>query len=324
MIDGDGGADGAPSSRSAEPFSLIVLPDTQVQVYKWADDYYAQMRWVAANAGPLNVRYVIHVGDVIEGCVYGLTPAQIEDQWKRAKVGIDLIHGKVPYVVAIGNHDFDGWGMPCERSNTDFSAGITRTNRAASTFNRYFPRSRYASWPTFGGTFPEDLNDNSFHVFTAGGTNWMIVTLKYQPTDAELAWARQVIESHPDHEVIISTHSYLNRNGNRSADGERIWNNLGKRYANVSFILSGHINSKRRTSVGDNGNTVYEIMSDYQTYSDRNRNSFLRVMRFDPVAKTVSVRAYSPTLKHDNDNASDDDNFVLNDVRFPAAEAATP
>jgi len=299
-----------------EAFSLIVMPDTQVQVYKWPDDYYAQMRWVAANVVPLNVRYVIHIGDVVEGCVYGLTAAQIEDQWKRARAGIDLIEGKVPYVLAIGNHDFDGWGIPCDPSNTDFGAGITKTNRVASNFNRYFPRSRYAAWPTFGGTFPDDLNDNSFHLFTAGGTDWMIVTLKYQPTDAELAWARGVVEAHPDRQVIVSTHSYLSGNGKRSPDGDRVWNNLGKLYPNVSFILSGHINSKRQTSVGDHRNTVYEIMSDYQTYSDRNRNTFVRVMAFDPAAKTVSVRAYSPTLARDNTDAADDDHFVLENVSF--------
>jgi hypothetical protein len=313
----DGGVEAAAASVEApKPFTLVVVPDTQVQVYKWPDDYYKQMKWIADNVQSLGIQYVIHVGDIIEGCVYGLSEAQIEDQWKRAKKGTDFLEGKVPYIMTIGNHDFDGWGTPCDPSNTDFGAGITKTNRVATKFNKYYPRSLFASRPTFGGTFPDDLNDNSFHVFRAGGTDWLVLTLKYQPTDAELDWASEVVATHPDHHVIIDTHSYLSGNGQRSPDGDRIWEKVGKRYPNVSFILSGHINSKRRTATGDAGNTVHEIMSDYQTYKDRPRNSYLRLMTFDPAAKTVSVRTYSPTLNKDNATASDDDKFVLSGVEF--------
>jgi hypothetical protein len=319
----DAGAGGAEDASSPpprpKPFTLVVVPDTQVQVYKWPEDYYAQMTWIRDNVDVLDIRYVIHVGDIVEGCIYGLTPAELEAQWERAKKGTDLIHGRVPYIVTIGNHDFDGWGQPCVSSNTNFAEGITRTNRVATKFNHYYPRSLFSSWPTFGGTFPTDLNDNAYHQFRAGGTDWLIITLKYQPTDAEIAWAGEIAQAHRNHQIIIDTHSYLTGDGSRSTEGDRIWNGLGKLYPNIAFILSGHVSSARRVSIGVAGNTVHEIMSDYQTYSDRERNSWLRLMTFDPVAETVSVRTYSPTLDRDNDSAADDDHFVLSDIVFPQA-----
>ncbi|MFG2417226.1 hypothetical protein [Streptomyces goshikiensis] len=62
---------------------------------------------------------------------------------------------------------------------------IHRGARRAA-FNRNFPRSGFSNLLSFGGTYSAGQNDNSFHMFSAGGTNWLILALKCAPTDDEI------------------------------------------------------------------------------------------------------------------------------------------
>ena len=96
--------------------------------------------------------------------------------------------------------------------------------------------------------------------------------------------------------MIVDTHEYQNGD-NRSPIGERVWNTLARRHANIKFVLSGHyVNAGVRVDVGDHGNTVYQIQADYMTYSIPrvNDNSYMRLMDFDTRAGTVAVKTFSP------------------------------
>lgn len=88
-----------------------------------------------------------------------------------------------------------------------------------------------------------------------------------------------------------------------------------RKHANIEFVLCGHLSTaSRRMDMGDNGNPVFQILSDYQNYDQREPNSYIRTMLFDPNAKTVSVRTYSPAF--DKEMTGDAHDFVLTDVPF--------
>jgi hypothetical protein len=266
------------------PFTIIMVPDTQYTVQNWPEHYFAQVNWIVDNVDALDIAFVVHVGDLQE------TAYRLID-WQNAAEGLDYLQGVVPYSVAIGNHDFDAWadgGDPHQNIAND---------RSSSMFNQYVPRSRMTAYHTYGGSLPADANDNGYHVLAAGGTDWLILTLKYHPTADEIAWGRAVVEAHPDHQVIIVTHEYLDRMGGPTSAGLTVWDGIGKLYPNVRMILSGHLTgANRNVAIGDAGNEVHEILADYQSTENEIGNSYLRIMQFDPLAGTVSTTTYSPAF----------------------------
>jgi hypothetical protein len=297
---------GGASDTAKEVFAIVVLPDTQYAVQNWPEVFYAQTQWIADNAAARNIRYVIHVGDIQE------MPRATRPDFPRTVTGMSKLDGHVPYVIAIGNHDLDAWVNGWD--------GIA-TDRSADLWNSYYPRSKFAGWPTFGGTYPSTINDNSFHRFRAGGTDWLILTLKFDPTDDELAWGQEIVAANPNRQVIINTHDFMN-GVTRSAAGDRIWAAL-KTYANVSFILNGHfVNAGHRDDAGDAGNIVHQIMADYQSSTSRDPNSYLRVMELDPNEGTVAVETYSPYLGlHMSDSAN---RFLLTSIDYMPSTTPAP
>ena len=298
----DGWSDAAVADAGPPaPFTIVVVPDTQVTVYKWPDDYFSAMKWIVDTRTAKNTQYVLHVGDVQEW------PKTIS-YYVNARKGMDMLAAaNIPFSIAIGNHDFDKW--------SDGTHAAIAADRSTTIFNNYFPVSEAAKFPTFGGSYPTGSNDNNYHLFTAGGTDWMTLAINYQATDAEIAWANGVVAAHPKRRVIVFTHDYMNGGGNRDAFGNKLWTALVRKHANIEFVLCGHLSTAaRRKDVGDNGNAVFQILSDYQNYDQREPNSYIRTMLFDPSAQTVSVKTYSPAF--DKEMMGDAHDFVLTDVPF--------
>lgn len=295
----DGEGDAGPDPLT--PFTLVVLPDTQVTTYKWPDDYFAQMTWIVDTRVAKNTQYVLHVGDLQEW------PKTIS-YYVDARKGMDVLAAAgIPFTIAIGNHDFDKW--------SDGTHAAIAKDRSTTIFNGYFPRSEAAKLPTFGGSYPSDMLDNNFHRFRAGGTDWMTLTLNYQATDAEIAWANEVVAANPDRRVILVTHDYMDGAARRDAFGEKLWQALVRKHANLAFVLCGHLSTaSRRVDKGDHGNDVIQILSDYQNYDVREPNSYLRTMTFDPVGRSVTVKTYSPAF--DKAMTGDAHDFVLENVAF--------
>lgn len=105
------------------------------------------------------------------------------------------LNGVVPYAVAVGNHDMDAWACTPEET-CDPWAGIAQ-NRRTTMFNTYFPQSMFRQWRAFHGSYPRHAMDNSYFTFRAARVHWLVVALKFDPTEGELAWASQVISRHP-------------------------------------------------------------------------------------------------------------------------------
>ncbi|MDP6543016.1 MAG: metallophosphoesterase [Phycisphaerae bacterium] len=273
-----------------EPFRIAIIPDTQWASLKWPNVLMSTTKWIAANHESMDIKYVLHVGDMVEN-------GHSDTEWKNFDAAISVLDGKVPYILAVGNHDLDK----------------IKGARSTIKFNEYFPRKRFERLAGFGGTYPRKKNDNSYHTFDAGGIVWLVISLNYCPTDDELKWANEIVALHPGHQVIVLTHSYLEHKG-RDVSGENIWNKFAKAHENILMVFCGHLSTVHYESVGDKGNRVYEMLFDWQHHSLPEPNSYFALAEIDPVGKRISIRTYSPMLdKYKTDRRA---KFEFRNVKF--------
>ncbi len=297
--------------RATGAFTIVVLPDTQYYCSSGNPNISAifaeQTQWVVDHADSHNIQLVLHEGDLVHGEGLDL------GQWGKARAAMDVLDGRVPYVIAPGNHDYSG-----------------NAASRSSYFNddRYFgPRTPYATQETVAGFYEENRTDNSYHVFHVGDTDWMVVALQFGPSDEVVEWANEVVAAHPSHIVILLTHAYVysddtrldwavkggSQSGNPHSypiarlrgetvnDGQQLWEKLVTNHANVRLVLSGHVTNEGAgllTSIGAHGQVVHQMLANYQTgvYGSTNGgNGFMRLIDVSPNG-TVDVRTYSPHI----------------------------
>jgi len=301
---------GEQLAETTKPFTIAVLPDTQFYCdtrlklsSKWGNGdlrryFFEQTRWVRDNRERLNIAFVVHEGDIVQ--------TDAPEEWAIAKEAMSVLDGKVPYCVCLGNHDM---GFRKAENRYGGEIGVNRNTQ----FNKYFPREIFAKRREFGGTFDPDRHDNSWYHFGAAGMKFLIVALEYNPRDEVLDWANRIVAEHPDHRVIVLTHSYLKANKTRATkepnlkgnSGEQIWQKFVRTHRNIFMVLCGHFTGEALlSSVGDCGNPVYQILSNYQGLKDGGE-SWLRYMVFQPKANKIGIYTYNPALdKFNNGPAS--------------------
>jgi hypothetical protein len=278
-----GAAYGQKPAEEARPFSLIVLPDTQLYTCTYPEIYYEQTRWIKENAEKENIVFVSHVGDIVQNGA--AEPAE----WDVANKAMSALDGVVPWAVAIGNHDYETPGNP---------EGV------ATTYIKFFGPDRFKDYPWYGGSSPDNLS--SYQFFSGGGRKFMIIHLESDTRDETLAWAEAVLKEHPDVPAIVSLHIYLNNGGRRPthyfrrsacASPEDIWNKLIKKHPQIFMVLCGHVGAEyHQLSTNDAGEKVFELLTDYQHLANGG-NGWLRIIRFVPEEDEIQVKTYSPTLK---------------------------
>jgi hypothetical protein len=263
---------GVGFGQAPEPFTIVLLPDTQYYTDKYPDTYLAQTAWIKDHAKERNIKFVIHLGDIVDD-------GTNERQWKVADEAQRALDGEVPYSVLPGNHDMDQ-----ERRNT-------------TLYNKYFSPKRFEGCAWYGG-HEDETNDNNLCLFEAGGMKFLVVSLQFDPSDGTLDWAGKVIDAHPDCRAIVATHSYTNPQG-RTPQGLRIWEKLVRTHTSVFLVLSGHICAvSLQTARNDAGAIVYEILTDYQSLPNGG-DGLLRTLRFVPGENRIHVETFSPTLKEE-------------------------
>ena len=274
----------APSAPSAPggDFTLVVLPDTQYYSagLEGGDPrmFAAQTAWIAANQAARNIVYVVHLGDIVQN---GDSDPQ---EWQNASAAMQTLdEAGIPYGVAVGNHD----------ETPEGTAGGT------TLFNQYFGVSRFSGRTYYGGNYG-GTNDNHYDLFSAGGLDFLVVYLSYDPSANPdvLAWAKQALANYSSRRAIVVSHFILNGGFNASfgPQGQAIYNAL-KSSPNLFLMLSGHVTPITEGQRQDtyNGHTIYSLMSDYQSLEDGG-NGWLRILRFSPSANQISVSTYSPVL----------------------------
>ncbi|NHC46455.1 metallophosphoesterase [Motilibacter aurantiacus] len=271
-------------------FSIAVIPDTQheVHVNKVNNVFTHRAQWLADNEDALDLRYITHTGDVVDWD----TPDH--EQYEKAKPGVDILDRTgIPFSFAIGNHDT----MATDVGGSARPGQDTRANqRITDTFNAYFGVDHVEN---LRGAFQPGKVDNMYTTFAAGGVDWLVLHLELWPRTEMIRWADRVLAAHPEHNVIVNTHSFLTgdgsvyqTNGGYGANSPQfLWDQALKRHANVRFILSGHTGQwAYRAMTGDKGNKVAAINT---TLHDRTENP-TRIVQFDTTADAMTSYVYRP------------------------------
>ena len=293
-------------------WSLVLLPDTQNYAMRHPHIFTSQTRWIVENHASRSIAFVLHEGDI--------TNNNNAEQWQNARDSLSLLDGVVPYALAPGNHDFGPNGGTASRD---------------TMLNRFFPIELYENLPTFGGVYQTGKLDNSYHLFSAGGRDWLAIALEFGPRDSVIKWASKVLEKYPDRTAMVVTHAYLYSDDtrydyiNRSEqkwnphrypadrlhgsvnDGQELWDKLISKHHNMAFVFCGHVlndGAALLTSTAVHGNQVHQMLANYQMLPEGGQG-YLRLVEFLPDGKTVQVKTYSPYK--DDYLTGDQQQFVL-------------
>ncbi len=290
---------GPACGNSCDPFSVMLIPDTQYYTSKQAagekNSLFKQFRWILANRTSHDIRFVIHLGDI--------TNNNRDSQWVVADAAYDLLDAAgMPYSILPGNHDY----------RDDAKDGLAVRGSSKIDAKGYFPPSRFAGKPWYGGAL-NGSSTNNYTLFESGPYKFMVISLEYGPRKEALCWAENLIASHPDRRVIIASHCIqthgagFNLNCPSSeydmvgGSGKTIFDELAKRHSNVFLLASGHIHdSEYKLLRGLAGNPIHAVLTDYQmegvkgckagTYTG---NGWMRELVFTPRENLVYVRTFT-------------------------------
>jgi PKD repeat protein len=299
-----------PGPGTADPFTVVALPDLQNYTYNNRQGTIRQQaEWVVGTRSELNTAMVVQLGDLV-------SEEENPTQWGHTSTGLKVLDdARVPNTVVAGNHDFN-----------------TATG-AFAEYDQYFPTSRYAgvSWtPTsarYGGYMGQNLfgpdpvdrkNMNNFALFSAGGRDFLVLNLEWEAPQYALDWSAKVLAAYPDRLAIVTTHSFVGLNGLRRTTPERtggtsadkMWTDFVYQQCSVRLVLSGHFHNgdageASRSDLNRCGQPVQQILTDYQDRPNGG-DGWLRYYTFDPAANTMTARTYSPklgTFENDVDSA---------------------
>ncbi|WP_250505024.1 LamG-like jellyroll fold domain-containing protein [Bowdeniella massiliensis] len=244
--------------------------------------------WIASNAKDRKIAFTGHTGDIIESkmtsypalCAKNAEQVTAEFEFTSEMQRILDDAGLVNTVLP-GNHD--------NTNGTD--------NGPDTEFNSFFGADRYyeaaKAWPEGASYHPwdEELdengtvvkagkdNDNHYVLFSAGGLDFVAVSLGFIVTEEEAAWASSIFTKYADRSGILLTHAYLGassqpdgRSASYTADGGLLSKQVVDTNPNVFLVLAGHVHGVGTNVKGDAGvsidrrHGVVEILADYQEY----------------------------------------------------------
>ncbi|WP_210439380.1 LamG-like jellyroll fold domain-containing protein [Nocardioides xinjiangensis] len=307
-------------------------PPTQAERDTWRRAYTDITEWIVANSESRKIAFTAHTGDIMENW-HNLTDnrAKAVREYEVASAAQKILDdaGLVNTVLP-GNHD-NQYGQD---------------NGPDALYNDYFGPERYAAlsqhprWAGERASYqpwkPGD-NANNYVLFSAGGLDFVVVSLGFGVTAEEAAWADAILEQYADRNAIVLTHAYTTpssnpdgRGGGMSYDGMSVRSSVVKENPNVFLVLSGHehgVNIEVRKDLGRPGNHVVELLADYQFYKVRAGevglggtgtltpdtllqmgSSFFRLLQVDVDRSEMSVDTYSPFLDNFGATEYDDRN----------------
>jgi hypothetical protein len=286
-----------PAAEQDTRFTIAVIPDSQQEVLRAEDNRLPnRLEWLASNREKLNLRMVLHVGDLMNWD----TPDHT--QYERASKAMEILdRTRLPYAFALGNHD-----TAAVKVGGSAAPGNVNSNlRITTNYNHYFPLTRFRALES---AYEPGKIDNACHVFHAGGLDWMVINLELWARTGAVAWAEGILEKHPHHNAILLTHSHLSakaeieqtKGGYGNNSPQFVFNRLS-RYPNLRFILSGHTGKQAyRTDSGANGSTIYEFL---QCYHDPLTNP-VRLVEIDTKERSFKTWVFCPQTNEEKQDGS--------------------
>ena len=251
-------------TRGDYDYSIAIVGDMHTQ-----QNAIDSLDWIAARVKDRNIKYVLQTGD--------LTDKDTPAEWTKMLTGFKDLDGVVPYSVNIGNHDYY-----CGLGKYQINGGYN--------VNQYFGAHKpYTDLiDNYGGYFKKGDVANTYRTLDVNeNIKYLFLNLEYTMSLDVVEWANKVIAEHPDHKVIITSHSYLYSNSNLTnnsighapsrdnpdaVDGYQLWDMLVRKHKNIIMYVSGHELSDdviMSQVKGDNGNTITQLLVNPQQVNSR-------------------------------------------------------
>lgn len=314
----------AAASDPDDEFSIVVLPDTQNYIQNLRgianrQMFRDQIEWIVSNRKRHNIAYVTQLGDLSQSinmakssnAALGEKARTISEERFRACDSImrPLDTAKIPYGIAVGNHD-------------QFPIAGDAAGSSTALFHKWFinqgmGKSRFAGKPFFGGTRDPDSYDDHYDLFRAGGRSWLVIYLEYDEDqknnvdddEARNTWALNLLKKYPTHTGILVTHHAANIKDKKLSRQAQLFFEKLKDQPNLAIILGGHIANLQGDvnyfAINRTGmNPVRTYVADFQSLSPdgtiervNGGNGYLRVMKFSVKQNSVSISTFSPYLE---------------------------
>ena len=257
-------------------YTFAFVGDTQIMSRYYPDQVSTLYNWLIENQDAMNLKLVAGLGDI--------TDTSDGSEWYAASDAIAALRDVVPYTLVRGNHD------------------------DADSFDAYFNDRNYTD--PLNCTYDGILN--SYYTFNVGTIKYLILNLDFGPSDNALEWGCNVLRAYPNHTAIIVTHGYIDANGvpltpktSRYApstlgginDGPAIWDQLVRKFPNISMVVCGHISHPviaAHEATGDNGNPVWQVLADPQEVDRQNGpGGYVALFHFSSDGKHVQVENFA-------------------------------
>lgn len=262
-------------------FSFAFVGDTQIVAYKAPEKLDVIYDYIIANKDTKNIKFVAGLGDI--------TDKSEDFEWDAAIKAIRQMDGILPYSLIRGNHD----EMLFFRKAVEYESYV---NQLEGMHN--------------------DTVFNTYQTVQIGTLKYLFLCLDHGPTDDALAWACEVVEKHPKHNVIVTTHGYINKKGelltpdtttippsktNGINDAPAIWDQLVRKYENIVMVVCGHIGTAPEIVsyevTGDHGNKIQQVLVNPQRVDRYSQLSgMVALFHFSADGKQVQVENYATLL----------------------------
>lgn len=316
-----------PTLKDSGSFTMIMVPDPQSYTKFAANQplFELQTAWIAQNAERLRIAAALFTGDMVEQnnlLTSGGVPNPYNgdqtsrQQWESVSRGLARLDGRIPYIIAQGNHDV---GYVAAENRYSSMPEYVYPER-----NSCFANSLVATGCNYQGINTMENAAFEFHNKTLGDI--LVIAFEFAPRDEALDWARQLIESEKfrNHKVIVLTHSFLGTSGERIKQesyklmprnwAQEVWDKLIYPSKNISLVLCGHTGTPPKIDSSDSidyrstaayrvdkaadGRNIPQMMFNSQNgdgdWNGNGGDCWLRILEFMPDGKTIYVRTFSP------------------------------
>jgi hypothetical protein len=305
----------APALENPQSWTMVVLPDLQ-SYSKFARNQGIMdliNAWALDQRENLNIAMVVGVGDLVEQNNIpkgdGVNGDQSSaEQWAAIDRAFRRLDGRLPYVLATGNHDY---GIAsAENRETFYDDWITfeRNPLSQALLREHFTH------PNGRATLANSIHE----LVDPQGIKYLILNLEFGARDETIEWAARSIgqEKYREHRVIVISHAYMSADNRRIAGtgykitganyGEQLWQKLIHPSSNVVMVLGGHIARPddpaahlafKREARADGG-MVAQMVFNAQAlgggWHGNGGDGWLRYLEFMPDGRTVKVKTFSP------------------------------
>ncbi len=248
------------------PFTIVWMSDTQHISRNNPDVFNCMRDWILNNREAHNIQFVIHTGDVVDGIGPGM--------FENAANALVPLFEALPGMVVSGNHDIS-------KSGNQY----------------YFVQRPYAQLVQKEGQTYQN-GAAAYVTFNACGTDFLVFGLGYGVNCP--GWMNEIIGQHPNHVVITVMHKGLQDDGRFFTESRTIFREVMPQCPTFRLLLCGHMRGTiTRTDWfdddrdGKDDRSVTTMMFNYQ--DDRVKGlGFMRLLRFDPLSRSIEVSTYSP------------------------------